>query len=162
MKTRTLKLITVLVFVVVAVVCIIKFKDFENSIVSNQNNIRCIDGDTFEMDGEVIRLLAIDSPEYTTEKEKWGKEASEFTCRVLMEAETITLESDYGNEMDVHGRSLYWVFVDDELLQKLIVAEGLAKTEYIDWETVNTNYLWELFYVEIEAEESGIGIWSGQ
>ena len=58
---------------------------------------KCVDGDTayFEnKNGELIkaRFLAIDTPEYTKQKEKYGKEASEFTCKKLKESKNIKLE----------------------------------------------------------------------
>ena len=44
---------------------------------------KCVDGDTawFILDGDRIktRFLAIDTPESTTKKEPYGKEASDYT-----------------------------------------------------------------------------------
>ena len=97
---------------------------------------KCTDGDTahFMIHGEdrTVRFLAVDTPEYTKEKEPYGKEASEFTCQMLKEADTIELEYDSGSDaQDKYGRELAWVYVDGQLLQRLLVEQGLAEVAYI-------------------------------
>lgn len=97
---------------------------------------KCVDGDTawFELDGEIIktRFLAIDTPESTTEVEPYGKEASEFTCNMLTNAKKIEIEYDENsNKTDKYDRHLVWVFVDEKLLQDLIIKEGLAEVDYL-------------------------------
>jgi len=51
---------------------------------------QCTDGDTanFTLDGKVykVRFLYIDTPESTIEKEKYGKEAANYTCSKLKKA----------------------------------------------------------------------------
>ncbi len=125
--------------------------------------IKCIDGDTFEMnvDGkkEKIRLLAVDSPEDTKVKEKYGDEASKLTCDLLNDALEIELEYDPGNEYDKYGRSLYWVFVDDQLLQEKLVEQGLAEIKYVQKSTVNDLYLMQLEHAQNKAKKSELKIW---
>ena len=57
---------------------------------------KCIDGDTayfiYKGDSLKFRFLSIDTPEYTTKKEKYGKEASEYTCKELKQASKIEIE----------------------------------------------------------------------
>lgn len=123
---------------------------------------KCTDGDTahFLIDGTdvTVRFLAIDTPEYTKEKEPYGKEASEYTCNALQAAKRITLEyDDSSTKSDKYGRQLAWIFVDDVLLQKQLVEQGLAEVAYLYGEYVYTD---ELEEVQRIAKEKGIGIWS--
>lgn len=123
---------------------------------------KCTDGDTAHLliDGTdvTVRFLAIDTPEYTKEKEPYGKEASEYTCNALQAAKRITLEYDDGStKSDKYGRQLAWIFVDDVLLQKQLVEQGLAEVAYLYGEYAYTD---ELYEVQRIAKEKGIGIWS--
>lgn len=124
--------------------------------------IKCTDGDTahFLVDGRdtTVRFLAIDTPEYTKEKEAYGKEASEFTCNALNDAEKIELEYDDGSQKtDKYGRELAWVFVDGTLLQKELVQAGLAQVTYIYGDYQYTD---ELYQVQEQAKKEQLNIWS--
>lgn len=97
---------------------------------------RCVDGDTawFILENKAIkvRFLAINAPENTTKKEVYGDVSSIFTCNKLENANKIEIEYDDNSEKtDKYERHLVWVFVDNILLQKLIVEEGLAKVDYL-------------------------------
>lgn len=125
---------------------------------------KCTDGDTahFLMDGNdvTVRFLAIDTPEYTKEKEPFGKEASEFTCSALQKAERITLEFDDGaTKSDKYGRLLAWVFVDGELLQKQLIEAGLAEVAYLYGDYAYTSELEETQQI---AMQRGLAIWSSK
>ena len=125
----------------------------------------CVDGDTakFTYKNEEItaRFLAIDTPETkhpTKGEEPYGKEASEYTCKKLKEANKIKLEYDNdSDELDKYDRHLVWVFVDDELLQKKLVSKGYASVAYLYG---NYKYTGELEKAEQEAENNKLGIWS--
>ena len=124
---------------------------------------KCTDGDTahFLVDGKDItaRFLAIDTPEYTKEKEPYGKEASALTCNTLQSANKITLEYDQGSDKtDKYGRHLVWVYVDGVLLQELLVSQGLAKVAYVYGNYAYTQRLQEAQDV---AKEKQLHIWSG-
>ncbi len=123
---------------------------------------KCTDGDTahFMIHGEdrTVRFLAVDTPEYTKEKEPYGKEASEFTCQMLKEADTIELEYDSGSDaQDKYGRELAWIYVDGQLLQRLLVEQGLAEVAYIYGDYAYTD---ELYAAQEKAQAQGIGMWS--
>lgn len=123
---------------------------------------KCTDGDTahFYIAGKdtTVRFLAVDTPEYTKEKEPYGKEASEFTCQMLSHAEVIELEYDDGSDKsDKYGRDLAWVFVDGILLQKELTARGLAEVTYIYGEYAYTE---ELYRAQEEAQRQKLRIWS--
>lgn len=122
---------------------------------------KCTDGDTahFLVDGSdtTVRFLAIDTPEYTKEKEPYGKEASEFTCSALKQADQIELEYDEGSDLsDKYGRQLAWIFVDGKLLQRELVANGLAEVKYIYGDYAYTE---ELYQAQEQAQQAQVGIW---
>lgn len=122
----------------------------------------CVDGDTawFILNNERIktRFLAIDTPESTTKKEPYGKEASDFTCNILSNANKIEIEYDPNSDkLDKYDRHLVWVFVDDTLLQDLIIKKGVGKVAYL-YDDYQYTYILEAS--ELIAKTSKIGIWS--
>ena len=129
--------------------------------------IEGIDGDTakFDMNGEMIkvRFLAIDTPESvhpTKEVQAYGFEASNFTKEKLKNAKTIELEFDNNSDKtDKYGRYLAWVWVDGELLQDLLIKEGLAKVAYLYADYKYTSVLQES---EKVSKEKKIGIWQDE
>ena len=136
--------------------------------VSARENItfsRCVDGDTFKIkvnkEEKFVRMLAIDTPESVKEPNKveyYGKESSEYTCNKLTNAKKIELEYDENSDKeDKYGRILAWVFVDDELLQKELVARGYAKVAYLynDYKYTNT-----LIENQELAQSKNLGIWN--
>ena len=125
---------------------------------------KCTDGDTahFLIDGKdtTVRFLAIDTPEYTKEKEPYGKEASTFTCDALKQANEIQMEYDDGSDKtDKYGRDLAWIFVDDKLLQKMLVEEGLAEVAYLYGDYAYTD---ELKESQEMAKAAKRNIWSDE
>lgn len=126
-----------------------------------------VDGDTakFDMNGEIIkvRFLAVDTPESVHPKKEvqaYGVEASNFTKEKLKNAKTIELEFDNNSDKtDKYGRYLAWVWVDGELLQDLLVKEGLAKVTYLYADYKYTSILQES---EKTAKEAKIGIWKDE
>jgi len=125
----------------------------------------CVDGDTakfiYKDEKITARFLAIDTPETvhpTKEDEKYGKEASDYTCKRIKEAKKIVLEFDKESDKeDKYGRYLVWVFVDNNLLQEELVEKGLASVAYLYGDYKYTNKLEEL---EQQAEENKLGIWN--
>lgn len=122
---------------------------------------KCVDGDTawFNLNNEVIktRFLAIDTPESTNKIEAYGKEASSFTCNMLTNAKKIEIEYDENSDKtDKYERHLVWVFVDNELLQDLIIKEGLAEVNYLyrDYKYTST-----LQASELIAKTNQVGMW---
>ena len=123
---------------------------------------KCVDGDTawFYLDNEEIkaRFLAIDTPESTTKKEAFGKEASDFTCDLLKNANKIEIEyDDNSDKLDKYDRHLVWVFVDDNLLQDLIIKNGLGEVEYLYGDYKYTSILEAS---EILAKTNRVGMWN--
>jgi endonuclease YncB( thermonuclease family) len=87
-----------------------------------------VDGDTFRMGGERIRIADIDAPE--THPPRCAREADlggKATRRLhaLLNAGPITLESADRDE-DRYGRKLRIIVRDGESLGEILVTEGLA------------------------------------
>ena len=125
---------------------------------------KCIDGDTakFIMDDQIIkvRFLAIDTPESTTEKEPYGEEASYFTCEKLKTASKIELEFDSNSDkMDKYNRYLAWIWVDNSLLQDLIISNGLGEIAYLYGDYKYTDLLKEHQNI---AKTNNIGMWNNE
>lgn len=129
--------------------------------------VKCVDGDTaiFLINNieTRVRFLAIDTPESvhpTKEVEKYGKNASEYTCKTLTKSKKIELEYDKGStKTDKYNRTLAWIWVDDKLLQKELINIGYAKVKYIYGKYIYTN---ELYEAEKIAKEKKLGLWQDQ
>lgn len=123
--------------------------------------LRCIDGDTARLSidnkEEVVRFLAIDTPESTTKIEPYGKEASDYTCNQLKKG-NITIEYDSNSDLrDKYDRLLGWIFIDGELLQENIIKNGYGEVAYLYGDYKYTNILEQ---AEITAKENKVGMWS--
>ena len=113
--------------------------DFDKGSKYLVDFVKCVDGDTatFSYNNEEIkvRFLAVDTPETKHPQkgtEPFGPEASEYTCSRLTEANKIELEFDLNSTItDKYSRHLSWIFVDDYLLQDLLIKEGLAEVAYL-------------------------------
>lgn len=86
------------------------------------------DGDTFtvKLDGksEKVRLILIDTPE-TKPVQPFGPEASAFTTKLLRD-NTVRLEFDV-SERDQYGRLLAYAYIDDKMVNELLLEKGLAR-----------------------------------
>lgn len=87
-----------------------------------------IDGDTVKVEtGDTIRYIGIDTPE-TVHPNKpvmcYGKEASDKNTE-LVEGKIVELEKDI-SETDKYGRQLRYIWLDDVLVNELLVKEGYA------------------------------------
>lgn len=138
------------------------FLFLDKTYAMNATLNKCVDGDTawFNVNGEVIktRFLAIDTPESTTKIEEYGKEASEYTCNMLTNAKKIEIEyDDNSDKLDKYNRHLVWVFVDNTLLQKSLIENGLAEVAYLYGDYKYTSILEDS---EELAKEKKLNIWS--
>lgn len=116
---------------------------------------RVIDGDTVELAGGTrLRYIGIDTPELSGQKECYGKESYEKN-RELVEGKTVTLEKDV-SEIDRYGRLLRYVWLDDRLVNEMLVSGGFANA---------VSYPPDIKYqeifraAEIRARESTSGLW---
>ncbi len=146
------------------------FNKIEKDYTKDTNKIKVellstVDGDTakFKMKEEqvTVRFLGINTKETVDPKrgeEAWGKEASDFTKEKLQNATKIELEFDsYAEEKDKYNRYLAWIWVDDELLQNLLVECGLAENYMLQ---NNYKYAGMLQESEEIAKNNKLGIWS--
>ena len=122
---------------------------------------KCVDGDTawFILNNENIktRFLAIDTPESTNKNEPFGKEASDYVCNLLKNADKIEIEYDPNSDkLDKYDRHLVWVFIDNELLQDKIIKKGLGEVAYLYDDYQYTDILKTS---ELIAKANKIGIW---
>lgn len=114
--------------------------------------INVVDGDTFDIDdGNRIRLALIDAPEYP--KGCYSSQAKDRLKNLLLGKE-ISFEV---LKKDNFGRILAFVFLNDLLINKVLVAEGYAFYSPLNQQT---KYDVELIQTEKEAKEAKRGIWS--
>ena len=125
--------------------------------------IRVVDGDTIKVNisdkEETVRLLLIDTPE-TVHPSKpvqpYGPEASSFT-KELLTGKNVQLEMDVG-ERDKYGRLLAYLYVDDQMVNEILLEKGLARVAYIF--EPNTKYVDDFYTIQKQAQQQAIGIWS--
>ncbi|HNZ52326.1 MAG: hypothetical protein BWY36_00666 [Candidatus Diapherotrites archaeon ADurb.Bin253] len=92
---------------------------------------RVIDGDTFELcSGEKVRLLCVDTPE----RGKPGYEdAKLFLEDLILNREVYINTSNYDVEtIDKYGRLLAWVYIENDLGEKILVNKYLLEEGYGD------------------------------
>lgn len=121
---------------------------------------RVIDGDTFVcVDGEHVRLLGINAPEYEPWKGRidfYGKEAREYAIK-LMTGRKVRLEFDV-ELRDKYGRLLAYVYLENGLfVNRDLVEHGCARARYY---APNGRYYRALKDVEAQAKSMRLGLWS--
>ena len=127
---------------------------------------RVIDGDTVKVKFEdesnsvSVRLLLIDTPEDTKQKQYLGDVATAFAKEELDVGSTIYLETD-GKPTDKYGRYLGYIWYKDnneyKMYNKEVVSEGLARVGYIYDAVRHLDVLKEAQY---EAKQKQENIWS--
>jgi len=121
-----------------------------NGSISNATVSEVKDGDTLiTSDGDTIRLANIDAPEYP-------KGCLSAAAKLRLE------EICLGNKVEIEviekdnfGRQVAWVWLDDLLINKILVQEGLAEITNDEYE-----YTAQLTKAKIEAQTLEKGIWS--
>lgn len=115
--------------------------------------VNVVDGDTLDIDtSERIRLSGINTPETG---ECFYQEAKD-KLRELTEGKVVYLEKDR-SDTGKYGRLLRYIYVDDVLVNSILVEGGYARVydKYKD----DTKRYYELKRVEIIAKEKGLGVW---
>ena len=108
-----------------------------------------------------VRLIGVDTPE-TVHPEKpvefYGPEALEFTEKSLTR-QWVRLEFEPGDQIDVYGRLLAYIFLEDgTLFNRDIVRRGYARA----YTRFPFRYQEEFRLAEIEARNIGRGLWVRQ
>lgn len=126
---------------------------------------KCVDGDTIKVliknKEYTVRMLAIDTPESVHPKKReeyYGKEAGDYTCDKVKNANKLELEyDDKSDKKDKYNRILAYVFVDGYLLEDLLVTNGYAEVAYLYDDYKYADLLKDK---ESVAKVKGIGIWN--
>lgn len=117
-------------------------------------DIRVIDGDTFEMDGEVIRLWGIDAPELDQTCEENGLPfGAGLRAREMLLARAPEIEFCEPVNRDRYGRLVANCFLEDgSHLNRYLVALGWA------WDYVEFS---DGAFAEVQdlARVAGVGVW---
>ncbi|WP_411842306.1 thermonuclease family protein [Salinicoccus sp. HZC-1] len=123
------------------------------------------DGDTtrfyYNGNDEPFRYLLIDTPETSHPRvgeQPFGKEASARTKELLSNADVIEVEFDVGARQDHYQRNLAYVYADGQMVNEILVREGLAQVNYV--EPPNIRHLERLQTAQALAKQEQIGIWS--
>lgn len=136
--------------------------------------VRVVDGDTavFQLASgarEKVRFIGVNTPESTTKKEPYGKEASAYTASKLWVGRSVLLEKDV-EPRDRYGRLLAYIWfakptaiTTAELRVKQLNAK-LANDGFAQQMTIPPNVKYADFYrmFVAEARSAGRGLWSGR
>lgn len=118
-----------------------------------------MDGDTIdvEIDGEpyTIRYIGIDTPESTTQHDRYGSEASRRNGE-LVAGKTVELEPDV-TEIDQYGRLLRYVYADGAMVNEVLVREGYALAYTFP---PDVKYTDRFTTAQEQARNEGAGLWS--
>lgn len=106
---------------------------------------------------ETVQFLLIESPK---ENEPFAQEAKERTEQLLANATGITAMYDIGDKKNSEGDNLMYVLVDNQLIQEILVREGLARIANVV--EPNTLYFDRLQEAQVAAQSEGVGIWNIQ
>ncbi len=129
-KNRNLLLFLAL-FIFIAIILLLFLIIFPYTLNNSQNFaqnsslpanyvIGVIDGDTFVINsGEKIRLLCVDAPE---KNRKGYEESKEFLELAILNREVILNSSI--TDKDKYSRLLRYVYVDDNFINKIVLAKG--------------------------------------
>ena len=124
--------------------------------------IRVIDGDTIEVRFEdwqekKLRFIWVDTPETKHPRkavEKYGKEASAFTKKIL-EWKRILIQQSLSNYQDKYGRLLGYVYLEDMFFNAELIKQWFARA-YTRYEFA---YRDEFLALQKQAKKDKVGLW---
>lgn len=129
-------------------------RGFEQAVIK-----RVVDGDTVELsDGRKLRYIGVDTPETkhpTKEVECFGREASQHN-QDMVEGRVVQLEKDV-SEADRYGRLLRYVWLEDKLVNKIMIEDGYGFARSYPPDVAKQE---ELRQAEKEARDQNRGLWS--
>ena len=119
---------------------------------------RIVDGDTIVLtDGRKVRYIGIDTPEtkHPTKPEGcYGREATAKNTE-LVAGKMVELEKDV-SETDRYGRLLRYVYVDGQMVNELLVAQGFATASTYP---PDVKYQEKLAAAQKQAQAEKLGLW---
>lgn len=131
----------------------VSIKDIEIATVGS-----VIDGDTIKLEnGQTVRYIGIDTPETkhpTKADECYGKEASRKNTEIVL-GKVVRLQKDV-SEVDRYGRLLRYVWVGEQLVNEVLVAEGYAVARSYP---PDVSLQEQLIQAENTARENKLGLW---
>jgi micrococcal nuclease len=144
-------------------------KDFKTSIPEIKEEtktkeskikvVKVIDGDTIELEnGQKVRYIGIDTPELVHPSkpvECFAKEAQEKNKELVLGKE-VWLEKDI-SETDKYGRLLRYVWVNDVLVNEVLVQEGYAQ---VSTYPPDVKYQERFLEAQRKAREENKGLWN--
>ncbi len=120
---------------------------------------RVLDGNTILIDsGFTVRYIGVDTPGagmFRRPVEPFGREAAERNLE-LVEAHQVELEED-AVDVDAAGFMLRYVYIDGEMVNAMLLREGLAKLGGVGR---NARYASILRDAEAAARDAPINIWT--
>lgn len=147
--------------------------DPESTVSAEPASVKgVIDGDSITVqlsDGtpEEIRLIGLDTPELSSQRDNYGTRCAERTAQALAGSPTVFLET--GPQLrDKYGRMLAYVwlappgerpsaeYVRDTMLNAQLLVDGFAK---VYTRAPNDRYAGLFEDCAKQAEESGLGLW---
>ena len=124
--------------------------------------IRAIDGDTLLISlygtETTVRMIGIDAPESVhpdEEKNTAEGEQASLWLKQYIAGKRVKLEYDQEGT-DRYGRTLAYVYVDNMMLEDVLLTMGMARTLTME---PNIRYQHHFEMIEKEARESGSGFW---
>lgn len=134
-------------------------RPFNVSFQSDEEHgvVRVVDGDTLELaNGDRVRLIGIDTPEFSDSgPEPFAEAAYQFT-RNLVEGKRVRLRFDK-ERLDKYRRVLAFVYVGDTLVNEAIAGAGLGRvlTKY----GYSSRIKKRLVAAEADAKRNRFGLW---
>jgi len=132
--------------------------------ISKAKFVDCLDATTFtfEIEDEIIdvKLIGISTPKYNHHlygNDPWGKEAFEYSCKALNDADEVLLELDTKGDFFDSGKLQAWIWVDEELLNYNMVFNGYANIIEM-YKNYKYYELLENALVEAKINEKGIHV----
>lgn len=138
-----------------------------NSALQSQSSelvkvVRVVDGDTIDVEingkTEPVRYIGIDTPETVDPRKPvqcFGIEASKKN-KELVEEKMVRLEKDI-TDRDKYNRLLRYIWVDDMLINQVLVEQGFAKSYSYP---PDIKYQTKFDEAERKAREDKLGLWT--
>jgi len=141
----------------------------EEPIVENELNlsgpyevVKVVDGDTIDVniDGttEKVRMIGIDTPESVHNDPLKNTEEGTFVSEYMkayLQGKSVYLEFDVGVR-DKYDRLLAYVYLEDEMLNKMLLELGYARVMTIQ---PNVKYCDDFIKAQWQAKDTNQGFW---